>query len=464
MMEFVKSDKGKEKVIFEGYVYVKQKNLANGVVSFECERRRNKAECKAKIKIRGEELVGRLNEHAHGPDPARKEVLKAIQQMKRLAEETEEAPQQIITQSVSTISEDAKGKLPTVHHLRRNVRRHRQAVNNPLPVPQTVDEIVIPDRYKVTHDGQDFLLFDSGSDDNNRMLIFGTRDNIRLLETTAHWFLDGTFKTAPALFVQLYTVHALVNGRTIPCIYALLQNKTQETYIRLFEKLTTLNVNLKPTSIMIDFELAVINSLERIFPDCEIKGCFFHLSQNIYRKIQENGLQQRYQEDPDFALNLRMIPALAFVPTDEVVGAFEELSDILPQECRPVADYFEDSYIGRPQRRGRRQPTYAIEMWNMHRRSEAELPKTNNSVEGWHRSFQSNVGSFHPTIWKFIGFIQREQALQQVHCTQILAGHPSQPPRKKYADSNARILTIVRSYRDRNILDYLRGIAHNLSW
>jgi len=296
------------------------------------------------------------------------------------------------------------------------------------------------------------------------MLIFGTHDNIRLLETTAHWFLDGTFKTSPALFVQLYTVHALVNRRTIPCVYALLQNKTQATYLELFEKLTTLNANLKPASIMVDFEMAVITTLERVFPDSEIKGCFFHLSQNIYRKIQESGLQQRYQEDSDFALKLRMIPALAFVPTVDVVEAFEELSEILPPECRPITDYFEDSYIGRPQRRGRRQSTYALGMWNMHLRSENELPKTNNSVEGWHRSFQSNVGSFHPTIWKFIGFIQREQALQQVHCAQFLAGHPSQPPRKKYADSNARILTIVRSYNERNVIEYLCGIAHNLSF
>ena len=36
MMEFVKSDKGKDKVIFEGYVNVKQKNLANGVCHELC--------------------------------------------------------------------------------------------------------------------------------------------------------------------------------------------------------------------------------------------------------------------------------------------------------------------------------------------------------------------------------------------------------------------------------------------
>lgn len=175
-------------------------------------------------------------------------------------------------------------------------------------------------------------------------------------------------------------------------------------------------------------------------------------------------MQQLYQDDVEFALKLRLFPELAFVPTDEVIGVFDVLYEFLSPECIPIADYFEDFYIGRPQRHGRRQPTYAINMWNMYQRSEDELPKTNNAVEGWHRSFQSNVGSSHPTIWKFIGFLQREQALQQVYITQMLAGHPSQTPRKKYADSYERILTIVRSYRNRSIMDYLFGIAHNLSF
>ena len=149
---------------------------------------------------------------------------------------------------------------------------------------------------------------------------------------------------------------------------------------------------------MVDFEMAAINSIQKVFPESEIKGCFFHLSQNIYLKIEEYRLQMRYQEDSEWSLQIRMIPALTFVPADDVPDAFEALSKILPPESRPVADYFEDAYFGRPQRRGRRQPTSAIAMWNMYSRSEDKLPKTSNSVKGWHRSFQSNVGSSHPTI------------------------------------------------------------------
>ena len=46
-----------KKLIYEGYVYVKQNLLANGVVSYECELRRNRAECKAKIQVAGRNTV-----------------------------------------------------------------------------------------------------------------------------------------------------------------------------------------------------------------------------------------------------------------------------------------------------------------------------------------------------------------------------------------------------------------------
>lgn len=56
----------------------------------------------------------------------------------------------------------------------------------------------------------------------------------------------------------------------------------------------------------------------------------------------------------------------------------------------------------------------------------------------------------------------------QVHFSQFLAAHPSQAPREKYADSNARILAVISNYNQHNVLDYLRRIAHSflssLNW
>ena len=250
--------------------------------------------------------------------------------------------------------------MPTVHHLRRDIRRVRQRANNPIPVPLTAEDLVIPDQYK-TSDGQDFLLYDSGQI-ATRILIFGTRENLNLMERFPHWFLDGTFKTAPSIFFQLYTIHALVIERTIPCVYALLPNKSQATYTMLLQQLMTINGNLNPVTIMVDFKQAMINSVHQVLPNTQVKGCFYHFSQNIYRKIQEHGLQQRYQEDTDFVLKLRMIPALAFVPPQDVIAAFKELSDELPAESQPVVDYFEDTYVGRLQHQGRRPPIFGNDL------------------------------------------------------------------------------------------------------
>jgi hypothetical protein len=88
-MEHIISDKGGQKLLFEGYLYVKQKVLTNNVVSWECERRRYTESCRAKLKVDGMQVVGRIHEHTHAPDTAKVEVVKAYQSMKQKAKETQ---------------------------------------------------------------------------------------------------------------------------------------------------------------------------------------------------------------------------------------------------------------------------------------------------------------------------------------------------------------------------------------
>lgn len=249
----------------------------------------------------------------------------------------------------------------------------------------------------------------------------------------------------------------------VPLVYALLPNKTQETYERLFEALKQLEPRLQPTTVMIDFEIAAKQAIASVFPQASIVGCYFHLGQSLWRRVQSEGLQQQYQDDADFALLIRHLLALAFVPLDDMEDAFEEVVNIYPPQAGRLLDYFEDTYLGRPQRRGRRRgAVFLPQMWNQYDRVINNLPRTNNATEGWHRAFQCNVGSHHPTIWAFIAVLQREESKQRVSVQQAIAGQPPTKKRKRYEAVDKRIRNIVGDYNNREFVDYLRGIAQNI--
>ena len=104
----------------------------------------------------------------------------------------------------------------------------------------------------------------------------------------------------------------------------------------------------------------------------EVKG-------SCWKKIQGSGLQQRYQDDDDFSLHARMIMALAFVPPADLDTAcddlFTEIRNNFNNDFDDILNYFEDTYIGRLRRNGRRDaPLFSGEMWNMYNRTRNHLP------------------------------------------------------------------------------------------
>ena len=106
------------------------------------------------------------------------------------------------------------------------------------PNPQRRGNIpVLPQRYQVTNTGDQFLLFDSGVDDPERIFVIATQQCMRLLATSEHWFMDGTFKLCPEIFYQIYTIHALINNQIFPCVFGLLPSKTENIYNRFFTEI-----------------------------------------------------------------------------------------------------------------------------------------------------------------------------------------------------------------------------------
>ena len=220
---------------------------------------------------------------------------------------------------------------------------------------------------------------------------------------------------------------------------------------------------LNPTSIMVDFEKASINSLESHFA-ASISGCFFHLSKNIYRKIQTEGLASEYSQDMVYGIKLKMLASLAFVPENDVIDSFNILMGEFPQSAFNVAKYFEDSYIGKrlPDHTRRTSP-FPIRLWNMYTRMLNNMPRTNNCVEGWHNAFKSGICHAHPSFSKLLIHLQREQSLQEAIYAKWEGGSIKQRSKQSIEQEN-RLQNIVEDYQNREILSYLRGIAYNFDF
>ena len=77
---------------------------------------------------------------------------------------------------------------------------------------------------------------------------------------------------------------------------------------------------------------------------------------NSPTQIQEECLQVQYTIDNALLMNLRMNAALALVPLNDVVRAFNDLKRHCGQAERPALDYFEATYV-RVRRSGRRYAT-----------------------------------------------------------------------------------------------------------
>lgn len=89
-----------------------------------------------------------------------------------------------------------------------------------------------------------------------------------------------------------------------------------------------------------------------------------------------------------------------------------------------------------------------------------DLPRTNNAVKGWHNCFTSILNQCHPSIWKFILALKKEENMNKVKLEQYIAGE-CPPAKKKYLDNAQRLKNICFDLKNRIIDEYLQGIAHN---
>ena len=111
---------------------------------------------------------------------------------------------------------------------------------------------------------------------------------------------------------------------------------------------------------------------------------------------------------------------------------------------------------------GRKKPMFDHEFWNVHDRVIASVPRSNNSVEGWHNAFGRRVAITHPDIVKLAEKIRREQSKFEVDMAKILQGHDIKMKKACYRRLDERISRLVNAFDSSQVEEFLQNMAANI--
>ena len=439
-----------------GYVYKFQFTKDN---QYRC------VSCKKHKKFRTVTVVdGRIIGRKHPAEnhhidchPESASIIQAMdldRQMRQNVKETGKRPREAYNEAIESVSKKFKTsaeqhsiitQFPSFPEVRRQLGRHRESRNIPVP-----DVFNIPDLLRVTRRGRDVEATDVNFNERfllhtgqgGKLLVFCADTELTVMHNSEYLVCDGTFEMVPDSSYQLYTIHGYFNGEGMALAWALLPNKTTDTYVEMFTALRdALVVKFghigKVAYFLTDFEQAAINSIQTVFHDTVVKGCSFHFRQAVIRRVNQEGLQRSYNTGGDPAIRgwIREILALPLLPPFAIPYAWQRLRS--PPQNTDLATnlmllsftaYFDNTWM---------LGNFPPSLWNHY---DHNGPRTTNLAEGWHNSLNSSLGVSHPTMRSFLDWLQRCQHAVQCRGIQLSAGRRPKSQRRVYRELDDKIM------------------------
>ena len=396
----VPSSKGGQKLDLDGWMYHLNKNpkgtpffywICDQSWTRDKETKKKIRTCTVKVDTElrnGEHVVMKIDgDHKHKSKMGQAIIEQKRFEMKTLAASTNDKPCQIIQSIKATVPQNLLSELPRKEALRKAIKRV-QNKNRPKE-PRSLDGLVVPEELQSTISGEKFLQNPIECGDREKIFIFTTTNNLKFLCVSKYWVMDGTFKAAPNLFHQLFTVHCnIADGEgencIVPVVYALMPGKSQEIYQKLFKKIVDLigTETIKTEMVICDYEKAVMNAVVQEIPNVKPTGCFFHFKQCLERKLQILGFKKRLDDDPGFRLKINLIGGLAYLSPEEIPSAYRKVKLLMPPETNEFLKYVEQTWtigeLKRTLRNGqevRNNPLFSPTIWSVASRNELNIPR-----------------------------------------------------------------------------------------
>lgn len=228
---------------------------------------------------------------------ARQAILQAVEDGNNLSA-TYDQVVSIGPTSLMQVNQPAGETFSTQHSIARTARR--RANHRFPPIVERHQDIVVPEEWEyLLHDQtkERFLIKHERYIINNQehsIMIFGCAAEVSSFLQSDAWYMDGLFSRAPTLFVQLFTMHFFYYSRLITGLWCLLTGKPELLYDQLFQLVEQIAIErgipIVATRTMVDFEIAIRNSLHTKWNTMRVEGCGFHYCHSIYNRMKHLGL------------------------------------------------------------------------------------------------------------------------------------------------------------------------------
>ena len=287
------SIRGKDKLFdSDGYAYTVKRSTAR-CITRRCTLRSKKINCTATVRQLDPLLWSALDDTS----TSRVKVRRFLQQshtkrncrrMIDLFQSAGEIVGDLVAECVA-----ATQPCPALERMAANVNYHQRRHR-----PQHPQDLAFP--LYVAHIPDDFLRRDVKVDDA-RHLLFATSLQIDLLDKAKTCYVDATFYVVRQPFQQLFTINAFVRQddctKQLPLAMCVKSRRRKRDYVAIFREMAALLPHRRLQRMVLDFENATWRAARVVFPTLMFKGCAFHFTQVIWRRVQECGLQVAYGSD-----------------------------------------------------------------------------------------------------------------------------------------------------------------------